>query len=169
MRSLLAAILVFAPGALVAQAPSLPEWIQSDPAQRTVMLKLVVTRPAGSPSALINGYHSGGVQIVVPAGWTVKWEWLNADSSGPHSLVVGPEREKIPEQAGKPAFQNALTRSALAGLPAGQRDVTTFEADQAGWYWLYDGVPGEALKGAWIGLKVDPAAKEPSVVIKPPA
>lgn len=147
-------------------AQALPDWVASDPAQRTVSLALTAAPVAGAPSAGINGYRDGGVQVVVPVGWTVKWTWVSADSTQPHSLVVSPEREKLPEQAGKPPFTNAMTRSPLAGLAAGQRDVTTFEADQAGWYWLYCGVPGHALKGEWIGLKVSPDAREPAVVVK---
>jgi uncharacterized cupredoxin-like copper-binding protein len=44
------------------------------------------------------------------------------------------------------------------GLPAGQVDRTSFQADQPGWYWLLCGVPGHALAGEWIGLRVDPEA-----------
>jgi len=140
-----------------------PAWLTSDPAGRTVSLALEVTRPAGAPSALINGYREGGVQIVVPLGWTVHWQWQSADSTEPHSLVVMVEREKLPTEGGRPAFQNAITRMATAGLTPGQRDVTTFTADEAGWYWMLCGVPSHALAGEWIGLRVDPEAKEPGI------
>jgi hypothetical protein len=69
------------------------------------------------------------------------------------------EREKIPTEGGRPVFTNAMTRMLTEGLPAGQPDRTTFEVDQPGWYWLLCGVPGHALEGEWIGLKVDPEAK----------
>jgi uncharacterized cupredoxin-like copper-binding protein len=52
-----------------------------------------------------------------------------------------------------------MTRMVTAGLPAGQRDQSTFTADQAGWYWMLCGVPGHALAGEYIGLRVDPEAK----------
>ena len=73
------------------------------------------------------------------------------------------EREKLPFQGDRPAIQNAMTRMVTVGLKAGQTDVTTFTADQVGWYWLLCGVPGHAIKGEWIGLKVDPDAKTASV------
>jgi len=60
-------------------------------------------------------------------------------------------------------LDNAMTRMVTAGLKAGQEDVTTFVADQAGWYWLLCGVPGHALKGEWVGLRVDPDARMPAV------
>jgi Sulfocyanin (SoxE) domain len=63
-------------------------------------------------------------------------------------------------------FTNAMTKSLTEGLAAGQTDHTTFDADQAGWYWLLCGVPSHALQGEWVGLKVDPDAKTASVVVK---
>lgn len=153
-----------APASLEAQQPSpTPEWLVADSAARTVTLNLVVTAPAGAPSALINGYREGGVQVLVPLNWTVRWHWQSSDSTAPHSLVLMQEREKLPLQGDRPALQNAMTRMATAGLTAGQTDVTSFTADQTGWYWLLCGVPGHAIKGEWIGLRVDADAGTASV------
>lgn len=144
----------------------LPAWVTVDSAARTVHLALDVTATAGEPSARIAGVRDGGAQVVVPLGWTVTWDWRNADSAAPHSLVVMQEREKLPTEGGRPPFTNAMTKSLTAGLAAGQSDHTSFEADQAGWYWLLCGVPGHALQGEWLGLKVDAEAKTAGVVLK---
>ena len=144
----------------------LPEWMTVDTTGRTVRLDLVVTSPPGSPSALANGYRDGELQINVPLGWTVKWNWSSRDSTTPHSVVIMVEREKIPLEGGRPAFTNAMTRMVTAGLRPGENDQTTFVADEAGWYWVLCGVPGHAVKGEWISLKVDREASLPSVVIK---
>jgi Sulfocyanin (SoxE) domain len=149
-----------------ADSSAFPAWLEVDSAGRTVTLSLEVTSPPGSPSALINGYRAGEVQVTVPLGWTVKWNWRSADSTAPHSLVVMAEREKIPLEGGRPAFSNAMTRMVTDGLRPGENDRTTFVAEEAGWYWLLCGVPGHALKGEWISLKVDRDAKVPSVVVK---
>jgi hypothetical protein len=141
-------------------------WLSSDSASRTASIRLEVTQPAGSQSALLNGHRAGAVQIVVPLNWTVSWEWQSADSSATHSLVVMTEREKLPTEGGRPAFDNAMTRSLAAGLAVGQKDQTTFTADQAGWYWMLCGVPGHALAGEYIGLRVDPEAKSATVKLK---
>jgi hypothetical protein len=69
------------------------------------------------------------------------------------------QREKVPTEGGRPAFSNAMTRSLAEGLSQGQADQTTFVADEAGWFWILCGVPGHALKGEWIELRVDPEAK----------
>ena len=165
LLALLAARPLAAQGAGAAEpAP----WVAADPTARTATITLEVTAPAGSPSALLNGYREGGVQIVVPLRWTVIWDWRSADSTGKHSLVVMAEREKLPTEGGRPAFTNAMSRSVTAGLAAGQSDRTTFEAEESGWYWLLCGVPGHAIAGEWIGLRVDPEATTAGVKVVSP-
>lgn len=151
---------------LLAQQAAPPAWLVADSTARTATLTLEVTGGAGAGSAQINGYRGGAVQIVVPLNWTVTWHWHSSDSTAPHSLVLMAEREKLPLQGGSPALQNAMTRMVTAGLKAGQTDLTTFTADEAGWYWLLCGVPGHAIAGEWIGLRVDPDAKGPSIKTK---
>lgn len=146
--------------------PDSPSWLVVDSAGRTVRLTLEVTDPAGAPSALINGYRAGEARIVVPLGWTAKWDWRSADSTAPHSLVVMVQREKVPLEGGRPSFSNAMSRMVTEGLRPGQSDQTTFVADEAGWYWMLCGVPGHAIKGEWLELRVDPEARLPSVVVK---
>jgi uncharacterized cupredoxin-like copper-binding protein len=162
--------LSWAPLDAAAQSPSpaSPEasWLVADSATRTVRLALEVTAPGGAPSALINGHRAGEVQVVVPLNWTVQWDWHSADSTAPHSLVVMVEREKLPTEGGHPDFTNAMTRMVKAGLRPGQPDQTTFTADQPGWYWLLCGVPGHAIQGEYLGLRIDPDAKTASLKSK---
>jgi hypothetical protein len=143
---------------------STPAWLVSDAAAKTVTLALVVTPAQGG--ARINGHRSGDLQIVVPLGWTVQWDWRSSDSTTPHSLVVMEEREKLPAEGGRAVFTNAMTKSVTSGLAAGQVDRTTFTADQAGWFWLLCGVPGHALGGEYVGLRVDPDAKSAGVKLR---
>jgi len=142
-----------------------PAWLVADDGAKTVTIALVVT-PASSGAALINGHRAGDLQVIVPLGWTVQWDWRSADSTAPHSLVVMEEREKLPLEGGRAVFTNAMTRAVTAGLPAGQVDRTTFSAEQAGWYWLLCGVPGHALAGEYLGLRVDPDARTAGVKLK---
>jgi hypothetical protein len=143
-----------------------PAWLVADSASQTVTIALQVTPASGGGPALINGHHNGALQIVVPLNWTVQWDWRSADSTSPHSLVVMAEREKLPAEGGQAAFTNAMTRMVTTGLAAGQGDRTTFTADEAGWYWLLCGVPGHAIAGEYLGLRVDPEAKTASVKAK---
>jgi uncharacterized cupredoxin-like copper-binding protein len=154
------------PSTPTASADSSPSWLTVDSAARTATLTLEVTAPPNAPSALINGDRAGEARIIVPLGWTVRWNWRNADSTSPHSLVVMVQREKIPLEGGRAAFGNAMTRMVTTGLPPGATDQTTFVADEAGWYWLMCGVPGHALKGEWLELRVDPDATTARVQVK---
>ncbi len=147
------------------RADSFP-WFMVDSAARTATLELVVTGKTGAPSALINGYRAGEGRIVIPVGWTVKWNWRSADPTTPHSLVVMVQREKLPLEGGRPSFSNAMTRVVTEGLRAGQGDQSTFEAEEAGWYWMMCGVPCHGLNGEWLELRVDPEAKTASVQVK---
>ncbi len=167
MRSLVV-LAVILPARPPAHLPAQTPWLSADTAAKTVSLRLDVTAPPGSPSALISGYREGAVRVVVPRGWTVAWQWESQDSTAPHSLVLMAEREKIPMEGGRPALDNAMTRAVTTGLEAGSRDVTRFEADQVGWYWLLCGVRGHALKGEWIGFKIDPDATAPALKEKTP-
>jgi Sulfocyanin (SoxE) domain len=143
-----------------------PDWIKSDSAARQVTLSLETAVRPESTMASINGYRNGEARVVVPVGWTVTWNWRNADASAAHSLVVMVQREKIPVEGGRAAFSNAMTRMVTQGLDSGQTDQSTFQADEAGWYWLLCGVPSHALNGEWIELRVDPDAKKPDLVVK---
>jgi plastocyanin len=142
-----------------------PDWLAVDAAGKTASVTLEVETPTTAPSATLNGYRNGEARIVVPVGWTVRWSWRNGDTSS-HSLVVMVQREKIPLEGGRPAFSNAMTRMVTEGLSQGQTDQTTFEAEDAGWYWLMCGVPDHALKGEWLELRVDPAATTARVQLK---
>lgn len=153
--SLIAGLVAVTASTLAAQ---LPAWVAADSAARTVVLALEV-RPGGPAGiATLNGHHHGDIQLTVPLDWTVRWTWVNHDSAGSHSLVVMAEREKLPGEGGRPALENAMSRGVTTGLRPGQQDLTTFVADQAGWYWMLCGVPDHAIRGEWIGLKVDRAA-----------
>lgn len=151
------------PAMLAAQWPA---WMAVDSAGKTVTLTLEATPGGPDGIATLSGNHHGGVQVVVPVNWTVRWIWANRDSAQSHSLVVMAEREKLPMEGGRPALDNAMSRAVTAGLKPGQRDLTTFLADQAGWYWILCGVPTHAIRGEWIGLKVDREAAMPSVVTR---
>jgi len=133
----------------------LPAWVTVDSAGHSANFSFEAMPGGPEGIATLNGHHHGDIQLVVPLNWTVKWTWVNHDSTASHSLVVMAEREKLPLEGGRPALENALSRAVTTGLKPGQRDLTAFPADQAGWYWMLCGVPGHALRGEWIGLKVD--------------
>lgn len=166
MRLVVLLQLALLPAPLAAQSASLRPWVRPDSAARSVTLDLAAVHTAGAAGPTLNGISYGAVQIVVPLGWTVLIEWRNADSTAAHSFVVQQEREKIPERAGAPAFPNAYSRSPAAGIAPGGADRTRFVVDQAGWYWILCGVPGHAIRGEYLSLKVDRDASGVSLIAR---
>src|SRR6476660_2674928 len=73
VRLAIGLVLVFASPLLAQQPPARPSWLVADSVAKTVNLTLEVAGAGGGPSALINGYRSGAVQVIVPLNWTVTW------------------------------------------------------------------------------------------------
>jgi sulfocyanin len=134
-----------------------------DPATKTVTFALEAGAPGSAGPFNFNGYTNGGATLVVPPASTVVMNFVNLDGT-PHSAVVIGDTETMPNMGGTPAIPAAYTVSLTQGLPQGGKDVMRFTAPQSGNFRIICGVPGHALSGMWIRLKVDPAAKTPSWV-----
>jgi plastocyanin len=129
--------------------------VQYDPKTRTVTFQLT----AGPFQ--FNGFGNGGATLTVPPGTTNVWNYEQADGT-PHSAEVASGSGPVPNSGGDPAIPRAYTNKVVEGLPQGANDVIRFTAPDSGSYRIICGVPGHALSGMWIWLKVDPAAKEPA-------
>jgi plastocyanin len=131
------------------------EYLKWDPATKTVTFKLV----AGPFD--FNHFTNGGGTLTVPAGSTNVWNFLQNDGT-PHSAEVASGTGPVPNSGGDPAIPRAYTNKVVEGLVQGATDVIRFTAPDTGSYRIICGVPGHALSGMWIWLKIDPAAKAPS-------
>ena len=76
------------------------------------------------------------------------------------SRVAGPGRCRT--RAATPPFRARTPTRWSRDWSQGATDVIRFTAPDSGTYRIICGVPGHALSGMWIWLKVDPAAKAPS-------
>jgi sulfocyanin len=108
-----------------------------------------------------NGYAAGGATLVVPAKARVIMNFANKDGT-PHSAIVISGNGPIPSSPGDAAIPRAYTNKVVEGLPQEATDVMRFPVPASGTYRIVCGVPGHALSGMWIWLKVDPTAKQPS-------
>jgi hypothetical protein len=108
-----------------------------------------------------NGYTSGGATLTVPSGSTNVFNFEQDDGT-PHSAEVSTGTGAVPNSGGDPAIPRAYTNKVVEGLPQGAKDVIRFTAPDTGTFRIICGVPGHALSGMWIWLKVDPAATTPS-------
>lgn len=131
------------------------QWVAWDPATKTVTFRLV----AGPFDW--NGYTSGGATLTVPSGSTNVFNFEQNDGT-PHSAEVSTGTGAVPNSGGDPAIPRAYTNKVVEGLPQGAKDVIRFTAPDTGTFRIICGVPGHALSGMWIWLKVDPAADTPS-------
>jgi len=129
-------------------------YVTYDAATKTVTFRLV----AGPFQ--FNGFGNGGATLTVPPGSTNVWNFEQGDGT-PHSAEVAAGSGPIPNSGGDPAIPRAYTNKVVEGLPQGATDVIRFTAPDTGTYRIVCGVPGHALSGMWIWLKIDPAAKAP--------
>jgi plastocyanin len=130
-------------------------YLKWDPATKTVTFSLV----AGPFE--FNHFTSGGGTLTVPAGSTNVWNFSQNDGT-PHSAEVASGSGPLPNSGGDPAIPRAYTNKVVEGMAQGETDVIRFTAPDTGSYRIICGVPGHALSGMWIWLKIDPAAKAPS-------
>jgi plastocyanin len=140
---------------VAAPAAADSEYVTWDPATKTVTFRLV----AGPFD--FNHFTNGGGTLTVPAGSTNVWNFLQNDGT-PHSAEVASGTGPIPNSGGDPAIPRAYTNKVVEGMVQGATDVIRFTAPDTGSYRIICGVPGHALSGMWIWLKIDPAAKAPS-------
>jgi hypothetical protein len=131
------------------------QWVTWDAASKTVTFRLV----AGPFDW--NGYSNGGATLTVPSGSANVWNFDQNDGT-PHSAEISSGTGPVPNSGGDPAIPRAYTNKVVEGLPQGAKDVLRFTAPDSGTFRIICGVPGHALSGMWIWLKVDPAAKSPS-------
>jgi len=130
-------------------------YVKWDPATKTVTFSLV----AGPFE--FNHFTNGGGTLTVPAGSANVWNFLQNDGT-PHSAEVASGTGPVPNSGGDPAIPRAYTNKVVEGMAQGATDVIRFTAPDTGSYRIICGVPGHALSGMWIWLKIDPAAKAPS-------
>jgi plastocyanin len=144
-----------APASSAADSGADSGYVRYDPATKTVTFRLV----AGP--FLFNGFGSGSATLTVPPGSTNVWNFVQADGT-PHSAEVASGTGQLPNSGGDPAIPRAYTNKVVEGLVQGGTDVLRFTAPDSGTYRIVCGVPGHALSGMWLWLKVDPAAKAPT-------
>jgi plastocyanin len=133
------------------------EYVKWDPATKTVTFRLV----AGPFDFNLSTGRGGALTLTVPAGSTNVWNFLQNDGT-PHSVEVASGTGPVPNSGGDPAIPRAYTNKVVEGMAQGETDVIRFTAPDSGSYRIICGVPGHALSGMWIWLKIDPAAKAPS-------
>jgi hypothetical protein len=135
-------------------------FVQYDPSTKTVTFRLV----AGPFT--FDGYSKGGATLTIPPGTTNVWNFEQGDGT-PHSAEVATGEGAVPNSGGNPAIPRAYTTKVVEGLAQGGTDVIRFTAPAQGTFRIICGVPGHAVGGMWLWLKIDPSAKAPTFAATP--
>jgi hypothetical protein len=143
------------PGPAPTSSAPADQWLSYDAGTNTVTFELI----AGPFT--FNGYRDGGATLLVPSNAKMVINFVNKDGT-PHSALVIAGDGPIPNSPTTPAIPRAYTRKALEGLAQEATDVMSFPVPENGAYRIVCGVPGHALSGMWIWLRVDPAVKQPT-------
>ena len=163
---------------MVAQAgaPFVPSWIKNDPAAKTVAMEIVadwnqVARYAKDYIRTdiidFNGYWGGNLTIIVPAGWSVRIEFINGSQSFRHSLMVTrvyAQSEMPVKLEAKDAIWGAYT-DPPEGISTNERRQLSFVAQQSGNYYLACARQTHLMDGHWIGFEVRDGLEQAVAVV----
>jgi sulfocyanin len=142
--------------------------MQFDASGRRVDLLVVAAYTKANSGFNFNGGWSGSHRITIPAGWTVRINFVNRDVV-PHSIGIVRQGRLLPTRIGRPVFPGAASRALEVGTPAGDRqDDIVFVASLPGAYLLACGVPGHTAVGSYLQFIVSQDAAVPNYEIGPP-
>ena len=145
--------------ALSVPSASAATFVSSDAASKTATITVDANQGTAGGGLNFNGVVKGAKSFTIPAGWTVVMNFKNMGMI-PHSAIVVKGTTPPTSVAEKDAaFPGAYTKTVMQGMNAGATDVVKFKATTAGNYLLICGVPGHALGGQYLGLKVVAGAK----------
>jgi hypothetical protein len=162
---LLSSALAFA--AARADVPIAPDWLVSDAEQKVVKIRLIGAMDHTNGTMNFNGYGNGDMTVTVPFGWTVKVDFETGGFGAlPHSVAVIDSKKRPKLEGGEPAFPAATTIKLVAGLVPGESDSFEFEANRAGKFLLWCGVPSHGTSGMWSYLIISKKAKAPGVTVR---
>ena len=150
-------------------APAIdPKWMTVDSAAKRVTFELIAGQTPMNGGLNFNGFKDGDLTFVVPAGWSVAVNFTNRDGNLPHSVQVVPDKQPLPLRAVEPAITGAESKNADQGTATGgAKDRFQFVANPPGSYILFCAVAGHGMGGMWVRLRVDGAARMPSMIATP--
>ncbi|HVH39917.1 MAG TPA: sulfocyanin-like copper-binding protein [Gemmatimonadaceae bacterium] len=141
-----------------------PAWLTFDAAAKTVRFELIAGLTGFNGALNFNGFRDGELTLVVPLGWKTEIKFRNHDGMLPHSAEVIATQKPVPLQPVAPAIPRAFTLNLEKGIPPEGTDGMRFDAEPAGEYLIFCGVPGHGVAGMWIRLRISATARIPSMV-----
>lgn len=148
--------------ALAAGSASAASYVTSAAATKTATIVIDANQGTAGGGLNFNGVTKGAKSFTIPAGWNVVMQFQNMGAI-PHSAIVvkgGTPPMSVTEKDA--AFPGASTKMVMQGLAMNAAETVKFKASKAGSYLIICGVPGHALGGQYLGLKVVAGAKAAS-------
>lgn len=150
------------PSNVLARAlPQDTEYLTFSAGEKTARLVLRAGEHGANGGMSFNGAQRGGHEVVLPVGWRVQVTLVNDDSSLPHSAIIIPATDSVPNRAATPAFAGAISQGADDGTLVGDSTAFSFTTERAGAYWLFCAVPGHGKAGMYLRLTVSRTARVP--------
>lgn len=137
------------------------EYLTFKTSGKTARLVLRAGEHGANGGMSFNGAQRGGHEVVLPVGWRVQVTLVNDDSSLPHSAIIIPASDSIPNRVTSPAFAGAASQGADEGTLVGDSTAFSFTTERPGAYWLFCAVPGHGKAGMYLRLTVSRTARVP--------
>ncbi|WP_424949402.1 sulfocyanin-like copper-binding protein [Deinococcus sp.] len=145
--------------ALTASGASAASYVTSNAAAKTATIVVDASQGTAGGGLNFNGVVKGAKSFTVPAGWNVVMQFKNLGTLAHSAVVIKGTTPPVSVTEKDAAFPGAHTSMVMQGLPMNAAATAKFKAATAGDYLIICGVPGHALGGQYLGLKVVAGAK----------
>lgn len=145
--------------ALTISSASAANYVSNNAASKTATIVVDANQGNVGGGLNFNGVQKAAKRFTIPAGWNVVMQFKNLGAFGHSAVVVKGTTPPASVTEKSAAFPGAATKMVMQGLGQNMTDNVKFKASTAGSYLIVCGVPGHALGGQYLGLKVVAGAK----------
>jgi sulfocyanin len=136
-------------------------WMYMDAKRQHVVINLVAAATADNNGFNYDGYANGKGTFTIPLGWTVDWIFSNAGAIPHSAAMIATLKPGAPAViVGQAPIETA---NATQGIGPKQEQYVSFNAIDAGKYYLACLVPGHIQSGMWDYFVVSKSATMPSI------
>lgn len=151
--------IIFMALALAASGASAASYVTSNASTKTATIVVDASQGTAGGGLNFNGAVKGGKSFTIPAGWNVVMRYKNLGMLAHSAIVIKGTTPPVSVAEKDAAFPGAYSSMVMNGMPMNAASTAKFKASMAGSYLIVCGVPGHALGGQYLGLKVVAGAK----------
>ena len=151
--------IIFIALALAASGASAASYVTNNATTKTATIVVDASQGTAGGGLNFNGVVKGAKSFTIPAGWNVVMQYKNLGMLTHSAIVVKGTTPPVSVAEKDAAFPGAYSKMVMKGMPMNAASTAKFKASTAGSYLIVCGVPGHALGGQYLGLKVVAGAK----------